>query len=278
MRTIISMAGGLFAGKAVKLTLFQKLGQVLQRAPFIGKAAEKIQGTGTIGVSLIAGGILLIVELILEFFFKPFASVFLLSVILMLSIVFIFFRIFFMLLRTYIEILFLVIFSPLILMFEAIPGKSSFSSWIKNLTLNLSVYPILVTLTLVADIILKTNVSEGNLWQPPYLSALNPQAFQTLIGALILFSIPDLVKTVKKMSGVKPLPVDIGIGSFFAGAQATGGGLIGTLGQFSSISLGLNALGLKDPNKGLLSILSGKPGRDTSGLAKGATGRSSTGE
>ena len=34
----------------------------------------------------------------------------------------------------------------------------------------------------------------------------------------------------------------LNIGSFFAGAQATGGGVIGMLGQFSSISLGLTAL------------------------------------
>lgn len=267
LKTIISIAGGLFAGKAAKLTLFQKLGQALQKIPFVERAADKVQKTGTIGVSLIAGIILLILELVLEAFFKQYVSIFLLSVILMLSIVFIFFRIFFMLLRTYIEILFLVIFSPLILMLEAIPGKSSFSSWIKNLLLNLSVYPILVTLTLVADIILSTDVSEGNLWQPPYLSAFNPQAFQTLIGALILFSIPDLVKTVKKLSGVKPLPVDIGIGSFFAGAQATGGGIIGTLGQFSSINFGLQAV--LGQGKGIRQIFLGKHGGSTEELTKG---------
>ncbi|PIS15582.1 hypothetical protein COT62_02900 [Candidatus Roizmanbacteria bacterium CG09_land_8_20_14_0_10_41_9] len=183
-----------------------------------------------------------------------------LTILFIFSIVFILFRIFFMLLSTYLNTLFLIIFSPVILSLEMIPGKSSFSSWLKNLILNLFTFPLVITLTLIAKIIVNMPPDQtGKLWAPPLLLSIDPEAFKLLIGVGIFFSIPNLVKTFKQLLGVKPLPVDIGIGSLFTGGQAAMGGTMGLLQTFSSINLGLGALGIANP---LIKKAQGKPGED----------------
>jgi len=52
-----------------------------------------------------------------------------------------------------------------------------------------------------------------------------------------------MIKFTKEAVGAKPLPFNIGVGTFFGGAGALVGGGMGLMGQFSSLSLGLAAIG-----------------------------------
>ncbi len=209
----------------------------------IAEAAGKVAKTGTTFVSLLAGLLEYGLSIGIGILAGPFLGKFLLTLILFTTIIFIYFRIFFMLLSVYINTLILIIFSPVILAAEAIPGKSSFGSWIKNIALNLSTFPLVVLFILLSKTILTMPLDTvGTLWKPPYLVSIDPAAFQLLIGGSIIFMIPDLIKTIKQLSGVKPLPIDLGIGSLFAGTQAAYGGAAGTLGQIGSISLGMGAI------------------------------------
>ncbi len=245
------------------------LGRLIPAIKFVDitrTIAEHLKASGTVVASLVAALILVVIEVVVGDALARLFTVALLALILALSLVFIYFRIFFMLLYAYLNVLLLILFSPLILALEAFPGKSSFSSWIKNLIINLFTFPLLVLLTLVVKVIINTPIEDKVLWRPPYLFSINPEAFRILIAGAILYMIPDLVKSFKELVGIKPLPVSLNFGAFFAGAQATGGGALGLLGRFSSISLGLQALGIgvKPEQRTGLARLLGGPGKATS--------------
>ena len=59
----------------------------------------------------------------------------------------------------------------------------------------------------------------------------------------LIFITPDIVKFVKDALGIKPLPINIGLGTFLGGAGLAVGGGMSLLGQFSSLNMGLNAFG-----------------------------------
>lgn len=166
------------------------------------------------------------------------------GILILCSIIFLMFRIFFLLLSTYIKILLLIIFAPFLLLFEAIPGRSAFSYWFKNLLGNLITFPVVITLIVVGGLLSQVSTSNSNLWNPPFIYGFDPNSFATLLGLGIILLIPDLVKTTKDALGVKDMPFSIGLGTYFSGAGAAVGGSTGLLGQFSSINLGLSALGL----------------------------------
>ena len=48
----------------------------------------------------------------------------------------------------------------------------------------------------------------------------------------ILFMTPDLIRALKEMTGVKPMPLGLNFGAFTAGAGAIVGGALGAAGQF----------------------------------------------
>ncbi|MDO8498081.1 MAG: hypothetical protein Q7S61_06085 [bacterium] len=220
---------------------------------FIG---EKIQGSGTLGASFIAGLLLVAVDIIVGQvlgWIVPVAIVFLLLVF---TFIYMYFKLFFMFLFTYINTLLLIIFAPLILAMEAIPGKSTFSSWVKNIILNLMTFPIVLTLFLLIRTLLYTPVggTSPNLWQPPFLLAINPVMFKGVVAGAIFYMIPDLVKLIRQLTGVKPLPIDLNMGTFFSGAGAGAGTAFGVVGQYSTMVLAANNIPM------LASGLRGLPG------------------
>lgn len=209
--------------------------------------ANKLQnlGKGDSGIPLVSIGIVLVgivIELLISLLLTKGSGLrILLYMILFFSIVFIMLRLILMLFSAYISILISLILSPLILALEAIPGRKSFGSWFKNLILNLATFPIMIILILISAIIinLPQNDPNVNLWQPPLLFGFNTNTFYAIIGGIILFAIPDLIKSLREVTGIKPLPIALGPGSMFVGATSLFGGGMGLLGQFSSINLGL---------------------------------------
>jgi len=159
------------------------------------------------------------------------------------TILYIAFKIFAILFMSYIKTLLLVIISPILLIFEAIPGKNIFSWWLKNLIGNLIAFPITIAILLIGYIIVNSTVASGySEMRLPFLYGVDSSSFKILVGMGLIFLIPDIIKMVKETLGIKELPLNIGLGTFFGGAAAVGGGGIGMLGQVGSLSLGLSAV------------------------------------
>lgn len=166
------------------------------------------------------------------------------AILVLFTALLLFFRIFSLLIKAYINILIMVIFSPLFMLFEAIPGRSAFSYWFKNLLAELLTFPIVIILFLVGYVIVNNLITPAtSIWTPPFFGGIDPAAFSLIVGMAIIFMIPDFVKQVKELLGVKGLPLGFGAGTFFGGAATALGGSMGVLGQFGSITLGLGAVG-----------------------------------
>ncbi len=213
-------------------------------------AGVNINLTGAVVFPAVKWGLIMPLGFFLGFFWMPQVIV---GVLVLFTIVFLFFRIFFTLFTSYLKIFLYIIFSPIILVFEAVPtGKSVFSWWFKSLFAELLYFPVLIALLLVGNIIQSIAASGAQMWQPPFLGQIDPNTYSILIGMMLLLLIPDLMKLMRELLGVKDLPIPVGIGTFFGGAGAAVGGGMGLVGQFGSLSLGLTAiapmLGLKGQN------------------------------
>lgn len=158
------------------------------------------------------------------------------AILVLFTIVFLLFRIFFLLFTTYIRILIMIIFSPILLLFEAIPGRSIFSWWLKNLFGELLTFPLIIIILIVGYLIVNTPATRiVDLWRPPFLTNLQPDAFLMILGVGLILIIPDFVKMVKELLGAKGMPIGIGLGTFFSGVGALWAGTQGGLGMISSL-------------------------------------------
>lgn len=167
---------------------------------------------------------------------------FFLGIIVTLTVTAMFFNIFFILLRSYIQIIVMIVFSPIILLFEALPGKSTFSYWLKGLFGELMTFPLVITMLLVGKVMISTLSYPGDYWKAPFLGGLNTEGFGVIFGAGIIFITPDIIKFVKEALGIKPLPFSIGLGTFMGGAGTVAGGGMGILQQFSTLSMGITGI------------------------------------
>jgi len=118
------------------------------------------------------------------------------------------FKIFLELLKSYVAIILQVVFAPIILMVGAIPGNNSFFSWIKNLTGNLLMWPVVLICLLANRMLTNTgyqfNDSQTGGFMPPYLLGHGQgAAFPALVGIGILIVIPEIMKEAKKKLGVE---------------------------------------------------------------------------
>ncbi len=140
-------------------------------------------------------------------------------------------RIVFMLLTAYIQIIISILTAPFQLMVEAIPGSSSFSSWIKNLFANVSVFPVTAAMFLIGTILTQSNV-EG-LWTPPLLtSGSGTKGVIGLIGLGIFLTIPTVVGSIKEALKAQT-PVNAGPGAIL-GPLGAGAGQAFQLGYQAS--------------------------------------------
>ena len=176
-------------------------------------------------------------DVIFFFLFAIFGVPFLLGFIVFFTVIFLLFRIFFVLFKNYLETILLIIFSPIILIFEAIPGKSTFSFWFKNILTNLLGFVVVIALILVSGALNHTfsNDIKQLPWAPPFIYGIDGKTVGVLVGLGIFLLIPDLLKMIKEMLGAKGLPISIGPGIFFGGLGAAYGGGMGALQQVSSL-------------------------------------------
>lgn len=129
------------------------------------------------------------------------------SGILMLIVLVIFFfaimKIWFMLLNAYINLLISIIFGPILILGEAIPGQPAFSNWLKNIIANAVVFPATAILIVVANAV-SYNYRQGGAtsWSPPLLG-FGEDVAQFIIGMGFALVIPQVVGSIKKMFGAK---------------------------------------------------------------------------
>jgi hypothetical protein len=128
------------------------------------------------------------------------------------GLLFSFFRLLFLLINSYIQIIISVILAPLLLLSEAIPGRSAFGGWIQNILANLVVFPATAGLLLFAAWIGSTQEG-GNAWAPPFISfgGQGLPILHMLLAIGIVFLAPSLVAAAKKAFNPQPaLPFSAG--------------------------------------------------------------------
>lgn len=272
LRTIVSIVvmGFISAHPVVNKFMTGKFGAPV---PIIGDIAEIAIGAAVTGLifGILAGIIFPII----------------LSLLVLITTLFLFFRIFFLLFITYTKILLSVIFSPIILIFEAFPERGTFAYWIKGLFFNLLTFPIVAVLILTAGMIANVSTTGplhnpesiyGELWRPPFLYSIQSEGFVMLVAISIIFLIPDMVAFIKKSFGVEDLPFNITPGKLLGGSGVAVAGGINLLTRGRSIA---NEFGLTqetiatDPKFALLRPIQNLfPESQYSSLAKALNTRS----
>lgn len=212
--------------------------------PFLDPIWKGVKDTSVAGTSVgVAASVVRAIIWISGFIaVLPIGPGFILGILLIFTLAFLLFRIFFMLLMAYIKTMILILLSPIFLIFEAVPGKNVFMFWLKTLIGELMTFPLVIFLILLGYMISAAPSVKEGFFTPPFLYGLNPQAFAAIISFAILLLIPQLVKVAKELMGIKGMP-EFKPG-FFAGATTVLGGGLGLLGTFSSVSMGLGAFGV----------------------------------
>lgn len=118
------------------------------------------------------------------------------------------FKIFFELLKTYVSIVLSIAAAPMSLMMGAIPGQNNFGKWIKGLTGNLLVFPVVLMCFIIYDMFTRNAMGAGGTVEGGFLPPFIPgrgtaNAIVTLVGIGVLLIIPEIVKEVKKALGAE---------------------------------------------------------------------------
>ncbi len=169
---------------------------------------------------------------------------FLISLIILFTGLYIYIKIIVMILKAYISNLLLIIVSPILLLFEAIPGKNTFTWWIKSLLGNLIIFPVIVTILIISRILLYA--LNDQFISFPFITNIHQNSLAILISFGITFLIPDIINYIRDSLGIKPSPINIGLGTFFAGAGAAVAGMSkASMGLTSFISTPLIGSGIQ---------------------------------
>ncbi|MCX7881202.1 MAG: hypothetical protein N2482_01660 [Patescibacteria group bacterium] len=228
----LQIASGIFFTKIFK----ELLGG--DKKGLIKQLTELFDGVHVLGNSL--GSLLNIIGIVADVLIfisiALFGFPFFLALLVFFTVLFLIFRVFFALFMNYLQIILLIIFAPFLLVFEAIPGKGTFSFWLKNLIANLLGFIVVITLILVSDIIMRTFSVDQPTWAPPFIYGLDGKSIAALIGMGIYLLIPDFLKLIKELLGAKGLPINLGLGTFFGGVGAAFSGGMGAISQITSLS------------------------------------------
>ena len=191
--------------------------------------------------------------------------------IIILTVLVFMFKLFFMLIASYIKIILYIVFSPIILLFSAFPGNGNIGWWFRNMLGELSVFPTIIIIMLVGNAIMAVNANgvewgvtaglagiglEDNAFRLPFLYGFQTEEFNTVIALGIVLLIPDFIKLVKGVIGVGESKLNLGLGTFFAGAGMFMSGL-GTASSLEGYKSALTGGNMYKPKKGLLHWMGG---------------------
>ncbi len=124
-----------------------------------------------------------------------------------LAALFLIIRLFIFFLGAYIKILVSLIFGPVQILFEAIPGTNAFASWFNNLLTNILVFPIGSLMFMLSAVFIKFSDSQTAIWSPPFSSLFgyNLTSISSWIAMGIMFAIPSVTNSIQDMLKAKPL-------------------------------------------------------------------------
>ncbi|MFH1602182.1 MAG: hypothetical protein ABIB61_04480 [Candidatus Shapirobacteria bacterium] len=150
--------------------------------------------------------------------------------------IFLFFKLLIALIKTYINIVLSIIFSPVLIAVGVIPGSpGGFGSWLKNLAANILVFPAVILVIIIGSAISFSVVQGGAMWYPPLMGPPDLPIFGAISGAvagafvksiigigflLILPNVPDIVRGA---FGIKDSGIGGMIGAAFAPVKIMGG-------------------------------------------------------
>ncbi len=111
------------------------------------------------------------------------------------------FKLFFTLVIAYISIIAGTIFSPIMLMVEAIPGQKGLINWLKMMLTNIIPFVIVGIFFLLGGKII--SLSQGkSIWVGPFLGISSTDAnIATIIGFAVILATPSLITSVQKIIG-----------------------------------------------------------------------------
>lgn len=135
-------------------------------------------------------------------------------------------KLFFQLLMAYVGIIFAVIFAPISLLFNALPGSQSFGKWLKGLLANVLVFPVTAIMFLIAAMLLGSphfGVNDqlgysykvvSGAWDAPFNDysslalpfvggGLPAESIFAIIGIGFLMMMPKIIEILQKMLGVE---------------------------------------------------------------------------
>lgn len=145
--------------------------------------------------------------------------------IIIIAVIWALFKIWFALIKAYIFTIADIIFAPFWVIAGLIPGSSlGFGAWLRDMLSNLAVFPIVIAMFLLADILMTAVTGVSNAYMPPLISGVSG-SFGAIIALGILLSAPgviEMAKAIFKAPNINIGPVEKAIG---AGAVvlATGG-------------------------------------------------------
>lgn len=130
------------------------------------------------------------------------------GLLILIVIVFNAFRLFIELLKTYVFLIINIAFAPLILMMTPLSGGGVFVSWVKGLIANLAVFPTILILLIIFDVLSNLSRTFGGGFSPPYLTGMSdPGVLPFLAGLALILALPEAVVEVRKKLGGE----DVGI-------------------------------------------------------------------
>ncbi len=139
----------------------------------------------------------------LHFFLTDIFPFLIIWLIVMIAVIITLFRTLLMLLKAYISIILDLIFAPLWIMGGLLPGTNSvgFSPWIRDVVANLSVFPTVYIMILLANVIgaaLSGDQVRNGAFSPPFLGNSIAPGFLGAITSLgLLLMMPEAAKMVK---------------------------------------------------------------------------------
>lgn len=199
--------------------------QIASLIPCAGASVPVLGGLTCVGQTAAETAVLFP---LVRLFFTDVVPYLIVFVIILIAILFALFRTLFMLIMAYVLILIDVIFAPLWIIAGLIPGNNSlgFSAWIRDLVANLSVFPVVYLMLILATLL--SNAFTGQIgFTPPLIG--NPLAgsfISAIIGLGILLLMPQAANMVKAAIKAPNLPTQ-GMARPLQSSAAVAGALAG---------------------------------------------------
>jgi hypothetical protein len=167
------------------------------------------------------------------------------KLIISVAILFSLFKLFFQLLLAYIGIILQTILSPILILFNALPGSQSFGNWLRNMLANVLIFPAVAMLFLISAILIGQPGGRwqieplvpggGQVWSPPFVAMeTTAEHIMAIIGLGFLLFAPQMVAVLQKSLKAQPLPVSGVFAPLVAGAGVVSAPIRGIGGAVST--------------------------------------------